>query len=78
MSDPGLRSRFRECGIGDVEFAGMLDDLGAEAFRQGNLADAEYFWDAADLWADPSSGTVAARMLLMTCAMERRENDNGL
>ncbi len=57
----------------DRQFAAMLDTLGGEALRLGDLAGAEYFFEAADWHEPPPDGRLTARMLLLGAALGRTE-----
>lgn len=70
--DPGLSSHFSQCGLsGDEDFALMLDNLGAQALREGDYDAMDYLWTASDWHHPPSEGTVAARLLLLSAALTK-------
>lgn len=58
----------------DREFAAVLDDLGAEAVRDGQYEDAGYFFDAADWHFPPSKSVTDARLMLLNAALGRPES----
>jgi len=53
----------------DLEFAIMLDQLGAAAIAGRDYEMGGYLWDAADWHAEPSEGTTTARIMLLCSAM---------
>ena len=53
----------------DLEFSIHLDALGAQAVAERRYADADYFFTAADFYAEPSDGARTARMMLLCSAM---------
>ena len=61
----------------DEEFAAVLDDLAAEALRDGDLPAAEYLWDASDWHWPPTEATTTARLMLLRAAMDRMSSVAG-
>lgn len=61
----------------DEEFAAVLDDLAAEALRDGDLPAAEYLWDASDWHWPPTEAVTTGRLMLLSAAMDRLPSEAG-
>ncbi len=55
-----------------VRLAESLDDAAADAVRRRDFARADELWMVADWLAEPSDGTLVARLLLLSAALARQ------